>query len=82
MARDVDALERASAAFEREHGDEARRRWLQLGAATQGELTEQQLAVIGRGATPEVWDALTWEVSRRIDLLQQARRELDRELQG
>jgi hypothetical protein len=82
MLRDLDALKRAAEAFEREHGDEAQRRWAALGAEPEGELAEQQLAVVNRSASAEVWDALAWEVSRRIDLIERARRELDAEFRA
>lgn len=79
MLRDLEALERAAAEFDRVHGDDARRRWAELGARTDGELAELQLAVVERDASPAVWDALAWEVSCRIELLESARQELARE---
>jgi hypothetical protein len=73
MLRDLEALERASAEFERKHGDEARKRWVALGAA-EGPLAEQQLAVTSTvDATPAVWDTLAWEVACRVDLVEEAR---------
>jgi len=74
FAADVDAFTRAEEEFIEMHGEEAHRRWTELGATPRQALLEQQAEVIARiGGDERVWDALEWEVKRKIEILTDAR---------
>jgi hypothetical protein len=76
LMTDVNAFMKADRTFDDLHGDEARRRWSELGAATDQPLEQQQMAVIHElGPVRAVWDAFEWEVRCRIELVTEARRD-------
>lgn len=79
MLRDLAALDKAVDLFELEHGAEARRRWVELGAVAGVDLSEQQRSIVenqSAAADADVWAALAWEVSCRLELVERVRAEL------
>jgi hypothetical protein len=75
LARDVAAFLAADKEFARACGTEADRRWAALGGAAGEALVDRQVAVVDeRGPTRDVLDALAWEITERINLLERARR--------